>query len=1049
MSARVRVLVFGFALVTIVGACASSDPGGSNDDAGVAIDAAPPPRVDAAPPGAGFGEICEEDATCESRLCYRPDPTMPGHCSDTCNGDCPDGYTCRAVRVDNGLEMRICVPAEDTFCETCQTHAQCGDDSDACVRLGAGDFCTISCGIDPTVCPAGFRCEVVSGQDDLAIRQCMPINGECCIDGDGDRRGTGGGCLAADCDDGNPVVHEGGHEICDSFDNDCDGNVDNDPSDCAAPSCDLTTDGYVERAAEPCNGTACVEQPPMSCGLYTCAGGGDAGDVCATSCAGTGGADDDTRCVADAHCDTAACLADVVDGGTCDEATDCESGHCEGGICCAEGNCCRQPEDCPGFGQQESNCNDQATCQGTRGEAVCTTSFTCSNTGTAQDDSDCGPTTEASDCGLYRPVFCTGGVNQTPPACPTSCDEHSDCDDNAWCDPVSDTCVADLDDGAACGSDDERCTGDHCQNGFCCATGDCCATASNCPGSYSSPPVCTSPTACDGEADVATCIASMCGTAENIDDDSACGPTTRASDCGYYPPVYCNGSSTQPEPVCLSECTSDSECDGNAYCNPQGQCVPDQPDGGVCQDAGECQSAHCENGFCCQSGFCCAGSNDCNAFDQPSVCNTPSSCQGSRLEGVCSPTFQCGTGSVDDDSGCAGIVASDCGPYPSESCTAAPNQPPPVCDMTCTDDNQCDPSAHCDDGMCVPDSGPGGYCDEASDCGGGGFCVDNVCCNSACNGGCEACDLPGSEGACTPVPSGQDPDNECGQVSCVGFFAGYAGDECRRKADVGANIASCNGARACRTQAQECTDQLQPGPTVSTCHGQCQDPTPGTCTGTTPGACNNVNPGTQSCGTGQCARTAPICVNGAPGACTPGQAQTESCNDLDDNCDGTADNGDFSDIYEPNVSCDTGTELGALGSDENATQSGTIYGSGDHDFYKIRMTETDNGCGCGLPNDIFDEDYLVTFELTVPVGGGSYVVCFRDNDGCGFEASECMEVGAGTTGRLEQWFDGRCVPFAPSDSYDVRVEIRGDNAPAFECRPYTLKYTFDAGHCRN
>ena len=114
--------------------------------------------------------------------------------------------------------------------------------------------------------------------------------------------------------------------------------------------------------------------------------------------------------------------------------------------------------------------------------------------------------------------------------------------------------------------------------------------------------MCTSPTACDGEADVAVCRASICGTVDNVDDDSACGPTTRASDCGPYRPIFCTGSSTQEPPECPDSCTSDSECDSNAYCNRQGQCVLDQPDGGVCEDAGECQSAHCENGYCCQSG---------------------------------------------------------------------------------------------------------------------------------------------------------------------------------------------------------------------------------------------------------------------------------------------------------------------------------------------------------------------------------------------------------------------------------------------------------------
>jgi hypothetical protein len=42
-----------------------------------------------------------------------------------------------------------------------------------------------------------------------------------------------------------------------------------------------------------------------------------------------------------------------------------------------------------------------------------------------------------------------------------------------------------------------------------------------------------------------------------------------------------------------------------------------------------------------------------------------------------------------------------------------------------------------------------------------GACVDGLCCTSACGGACQACDVPGHEGTCTPVPPGQDPDDEC------------------------------------------------------------------------------------------------------------------------------------------------------------------------------------------------------------------------------------------------------------------------------------------------
>src|SRR5947207_6119971 len=172
------------------------------------------------------------------------------------------------------------------------------------------------------------------------------------------------------------------------------------------------------------------------------------------------------------------------------------------------------------------------------------------------------------------------------------------------------------------------------------------------------------------------------------------------------------------------------------------------------------------------------------------------------------------------------------------------SQGDPSCAMSCLDDTQCDVSAHCTPGgMCAPDAGQGGYCNLPQDCSSGLSCVDNVCCDTACTGTCQACDLPGSVGTCTTVAAGQDPDNECGAVSCVGFYYGFSGDSCQRKADVPANVASCSGATSCKSQAVECTAYAVAGPVTLTCDDNCQNPTGGTCTGTIAGTCTNVNPG--------------------------------------------------------------------------------------------------------------------------------------------------------------------------------------------------------------
>ena len=57
--------------------------------------------------------------------------------------------------------------------------------------------------------------------------------------------------------------------------------------------------------------------------------------------------------------------------------------------------------------------------------------------------------------------------------------------------------------------------------------------------------------------------------------------------------------------------------------------------------------------------------------------------------------------------------------------------------------------------------GVGTKCGGDTACAGGGGCVDGYCCDTSCQGKCEACDVSGLEGTCSPVPAGTDPASEC------------------------------------------------------------------------------------------------------------------------------------------------------------------------------------------------------------------------------------------------------------------------------------------------
>lgn len=175
------------------------------------------------------------------------------------------------------------------------------------------------------------------------------------------------------------------------------------------------------------------------------------------------------------------------------------------------------------------------------------------------------------------------------------------------------------------------------------------------------------------------------------------------------------------------------------------------------------------------------------------------------------------------------------------------------------------------------------------------FCVQGVCCDTACNGLCMACDLAQSKGRCAPVPAGQDPLNDCktvdgqptckldgtcdGRGKCRQWPAGTmcAKAKCGGKGKDKVSLAkTCDGLGKCVGHGDvSCGDYLCDAKKLA-CFASCKDAkqcSKGSCK---TGKCNTQKkpPGSACIAGGECA--AGFCVDGVCCA-TACSAKCETC----------------------------------------------------------------------------------------------------------------------------------------------------------------------------
>jgi MYXO-CTERM domain-containing protein len=504
------------------------------------------------------------------------------------------------------------------------------------------------------------------------------------------------------------------------------------------------------------------------------------------------------------------------------------------------------------------------------------------------------------------PFICAGGQ------CLATCSNESDCQSGSFCSagkclPKNNDLNKPCASGAECGSG-------FCVDSYCCdepCLGTCRACSAEKKG-YGQNGFCQDIQAsADPDDECPVQDVSTCGTTGACNGQGACAVQAQSTSCGVSACAagalsgkVCTGQGAcfdSPMPVpcapytacadatsCATSCLDDSGCVGAFFCSPAtSKCDPDKNAGAICQKSSECGTGFCVDGVCCNSpcdGACEACEATLKASGASGACGPAK--EGSKdgacpVAGGCGSDGSCAAGGVcrtDAPAGvacgqttcvdgvtagkvcngqgeCASSSGTPCGVY---ACSVVTN----ACLTECNSTAGCAPGHFCSQKACVAKLLAGVECTESEQCG-SGFCIDGVCCESACEGTCLSCNgntsQSGQSGKCGPAIGGTDPRNACNKDDAkLCGKPGVCGDdgECRSFASKGAECGgmSCEGDSLTR---KECDG-----------FGECQPLTDTLCP---PFACDSLAKSCKTkCTSDKDCSSGAVC--GANGQCTLGEA---------------------------------------------------------------------------------------------------------------------------------------------------------------------------------
>ncbi len=323
------------------------------------------------------------------------------------------------------------------------------------------------------------------------------------------------------------------------------------------------------------------------------------------------------------------------------------------------------------------------------------------------------------------------------------------------------------------------------------------------------------------------CLSGFC--VDGVCCDAACGSSCKS----------CNVPGNVGKCVNVPKGIEDAPgCTGTNSCDGLGTCKKD--DGQGCGATGECVSNFCVDGVCCASA-CTAACNACNIMGSVGTCTPLTSGEDNVPANVCNGPKGCdASGICKSDNGQACTMGAECVSgqcFDGVCCNVACSGTCKSCNIAGAVGTCSNVAAGLDDPNGVPAcSGTNQSCDgmggckkeNGQTCGGAtdclsGFCADGVCCNAACTGTCQACNLAGSIGSCTNVASGQDDVGTCSGASQSCDGAGACKSELGTACSTNANCLSgfcvdgfcCN--TACTGTCQACSALIQGQGTNGTC----------------------------------------------------------------------------------------------------------------------------------------------------------------------------------------------------------------------------------------